>query len=360
MIPKYKIPHLPIREELETRAILKKLAVAHRFLAELNGMAQSIPNQSVLLSTLALQEANKSTAVENIVTTQDEVFKSSIELDEYASPAAKEVSRYFQALLDGFDHLQATKGAISQNVIISMYQSIKATDAGFRNGPGTHLKNQKTGEVDYVPPQSLTDIKTHMGNLENYINTDVDSETDPLVKLAIIHHQFESIHPFTDGNGRVGRLLNVLYLVQQDLLDLPILYLSRYITQNKDSYYSLLNSTRDTGDWGPWIIFILDGIIETSQFTTGLIVQIRSLMAEMKNTLRENHKKIYSQDLLNNLFRHPYTRIEFVQTDLDISKATAIRYLDALSESGVVEKHRRGRKNYYINRPLVDLFMDQD
>lgn len=209
----------------------------------------------------------------------------------------------------------------------------------------------------YVPPQSGEEIVTHMTALERFINDDVASDLDPLVKMALIHHQFESIHPFSDGNGRIGRIINVLYLTRVGLLEIPILYLSRYVTTHKADYYRLLQAVRDDDAWEPWLLYMLRAVSETSRQTLELIEGMRSLMADYKRRLREHPSVRYSQDLLNNLFRHPYTRIEFVQADLGVTRQTAAKYLDQLAETGFVEKHQQGRNNYYINTPLIELFM---
>ena len=193
--------------------------------------------------------------------------------------------------------------------------------------------------------------------LESYINTVETSGLDPLVKMALVHHQFESIHPFSDGNGRIGRILNVLFLTQQNLLDVPVLYLSRFITQNKAEYYRLLQSTRENGHWEPWILFMLRAVHETSMQSTWLIGQIKDLMAETKNRMRNNHSKIYSQDLINNLFRHPYTRIEYLVDEVGVGRQTAARHLNELVSGGLLEKVRQGANNYYINRPLAELLI---
>lgn len=355
--PTYRIPKLPPAGELETPAVLREAAHAHRHLAELKGRASSIPNQAILIDTLALQEAKASSEVENIVTTQDELFQASLHWDSAGSPAAKEVASYRDALKRGFDHLHANQGLLTNNVIVEMFQVLKRTDEGFRATPGTALRNQATGEIVYVPPQERAEIEAQMSALETFINDDAASDLDPLVKMALIHHQFESIHPFSDGNGRIGRILNVLYLTRVGLLDIPVLYLSRYVTANKADYYRMLQSVRDNGDWEPWLLYMLRAVSTTSRETLALIDAMSALMAAYKQGLREHATIRYSQDLLNNLFRHPYTRIEFLQKDLDVTRQTAAKYLDQLAVAGFVEKHQAGRNNYYINRPLVDLLM---
>lgn len=353
----YQIPALPPPGLVETAAVLRAAAKAHRHLAELKGRAASIPNQAILIDSLALQEAKASSEIENIVTTQDELFQASLFLDGPASPAAKEVANYRDALKRGFDTLHGAGGLLTNNAIIDMFRVLKRTEEGFRASPGTALKNDRTGSLVYVPPQQHDEIQRHMAGLERFINDDAASDLDPLVKMAIIHHQFESIHPFSDGNGRIGRIINVLYLTRAGLLDIPILYLSRYITLAKSDYYRLLQDVRDTGAWEPWLLYMLEAVSTTAQQTLRLIEGMRMLMADYKRRLREHPTIRYSQDLLNNLFRHPYTRIEFLQADLDVTRQTAAKYLDQLAEAGFVEKHQLGRNNYYINTPLVALFL---
>jgi Fic family protein len=355
--PTYALPPLPPPGDLETPAVLRALATAHRHLAELKGRAASIPNQAILIDTLSLQEAKASSEIENIVTTQDELFQASLFIDGPGSPAAKEVASYRDALKCGFDSLAHNQGLLTNNAVIEMFRVLKRTTEGFRATPGTALKNEATGAIVYVPPQDRNEIIAQMKFLERFINDDDASDLDPLVKMALIHHQFESIHPFSDGNGRIGRIVNVLYLTRVGLLDIPILYLSRYITTHKAEYYRQLQAVRDGNGWEPWLIYVLTAVAETSQQTLELIEGMRVLMADYKRRLREHPSVRYSQDLLNNLFRHPYTRIEFLQADLGITRQTASRYLDQLAEAGFVEKHRHGRNNYYINTPLIELLM---
>jgi len=260
-------------------------------------------------------------------------------------------------LKSGFDSLSRNRGLLTHNAILEMFRVLKRTDEGFRAMPGTALKNEATGVLVYVPPQTRDEIVAHMTALERFINDDTASDLDPLVKMALIHHQFESIHPFSDGNGRIGRIINVLYLTRVGLLEIPILYLSRYVTTHKADYYRLLQAVRDDGEWEPWLLYMLRAVSETSRQTLDLIEGMRSLMADYKRRLREHPTVRYSQDLLNNLFRHPYTRIEFLQADLGITRQTAAKYLDQLAEAGFVEKHQLGRNNYYINKPLIELFL---
>jgi len=344
---------LPIKKDIETKIVLKKLAFAHRALAELKGVVSTIPNESILINTLGLQEAKDSSAIENIITTHDDIYKAALNLDGFKSLDAKEVQNYISALKKGFSLISKNK-ILTNNDIIMIQSELEKNKAGFRKLPGTALKNAATGETVYTPPQEHSKIVDLMTNLEQFINDDTMSDLDPLVKMAIIHYQFESIHPFYDGNGRTGRIINVLYLVMKDLLDLPVLYLSRYIILNKGNYYKLLQGIRETGNWENWLLFMLDGVEEISKETIELIKKIRELMFEYKNLLR-NRYKFYSQDLLNNLFKHPYTKIEFLERDLGVSRITAAKYLNELAKGGVLKKQKLGTGNYYINESLINL-----
>jgi Fic family protein len=344
---------LPIEKDVETKQVLKKLSSAHRALAELKGIVSSIPNESILINTLGLQEAKDSSAIENIITTHDDLYKAELKFDGLKSLNAKEVQNYIAALKEGFQLISKHK-TIKNNDIIKIQSVLEMNSAGFRKLPGTALKNTTTGETIYTPPQDYNTIQELMTNLEKFINDDTLSDFDPLVKMAIIHYQFESIHPFYDGNGRTGRIINVLYLVIKDLLDIPILYLSRYIIKHKVGYYRLLQKVRETNDWENWLLYMLDGIEQTAKETLFLIGQIRELMFEYKYLLRDNYK-FYSQDLLNNLFKHPYTKIEFIEKDLAVSRITAANYLNKLSNDGLLRKEKLGTGNYYINEKLFKI-----
>jgi Fic family protein len=258
---------------------LKKLAVAHRYLAELKGIAQSIPKQEILINTLALQEAKDSSEVENIVTTHDEIYKSSLFVNQYISPQSKEVQNYVAALKRGFE-IVTTKRVLTVNGIVEIQAVLEKNNAGLRKVPGTSLKKKKKGEVIFEPPQDAIVIKDLMCNLEKYINDPEISGYDPIVKMAIIHFQFESVHPLYDGN---------LYLVLSELLELPILYLSRYIIQHKVDYYRLLQTVRTDNTWEEWILFMLDAVDQTPKQTIVWIQEIKQLMMKLKNELRENY-----------------------------------------------------------------------
>lgn len=354
----YALPNLPPAADFETVKILKALATANRSLAELKGRAAVIPNQGILIDTLALQEAKASSEIENIVTTQDELFQADLFPEGPDSAAAKEVALYRDALKLGHDRLKSSGGNITNNTLIEMFRLLKGRDESFRNTPGTTLRHDHTGQVVYVPPQDALEVAKLMVALEQFINVDDLSDLDPLIKMALIHHQFESIHPFSDGNGRIGRILNVLYLTRSGLLEIPILYLSRHITRTKAEYYRLLQAVRDDGVWEEWTLYMLEAVADTAVTTLGLVEGIREQMNRVKHRMRKELPRLYSQDLLNNLFRHPYTRIEFVVKDLRVTRQTAARYLDTLSEHGFVQKHQAGRSNYYINIELVRLFLE--
>ncbi len=349
----YQIPQLPLDFDLETKAILKKTAAARSALAEMKGAALSIPNESILISTLSFQEAKDSSAIENIITTHDELYQGDYLKREFKSIASKEVHNYAEALRWGFATVKE-QGILTNNHIIQVQATLEENYAGFRKVPGTELKNEQTGEIVYTPPQTHDEVMAFMNNLEQFINDNALSDWDPLVKMAIIHHQFESIHPFYDGNGRTGRIINILYLVKEGMLNLPILYLSHYINQNKDDYYRLLQKVRTENAWEEWVLYILAGVEQTSLQTIKIIEGIKNLMLKHKKKIREN-TKFYSQDLINNLFKHPYTKIDFIMSDLEVSRLTATKYLDELDQIGIVQKVKLGRDNYYINTDLYNL-----
>ena len=358
--PTYRIPSLPPSAELETRPVLRASALAHRHLAELKGRAISVPNPTILIDTLTLQEAWASCEIENIVTTQDNLYRADQFPDSLLDPALKEVARYRSAVKRGFDQLRRNDRQLTNELLIDLYRLVKSRSDGFRVKPGTYIGNSYTGEVVHVPPQDPVEVAKRMDELERFTNDDNLSSLDPLIKMAVIHHQFESIHPFEDGNGRVGRIQCVLYLVRCGLLETPILYLSRAITHSKGEYYRLLQAVRDRGAWEDWVIYVLKAVQATSRHTLMLVERIRALMAEYKRRMRGELPRIYSHELLNNLFRHPYTRIDSVRRELRVSRPTAARYLTLLANEGLVRKRRAGRAVYYVNTPLVDLFQESE
>lgn len=344
---------LPPDYEIETKAVLKKTAIAHRYLAELKGVSASIPNQGILINTLSLQEAKDSSAIENIITTHDELFKEELFPEYTASASTKEVKNYVAALRTGYALIKK-QNLLTKNHIIEIQAELEKNRAGFRKLPGTELKNELTGQIIYIPPQNPAEIEKLMDNLEHFINEDAFFDADPLVKMAMIHYQFESIHPFYDGNGRTGRIINVLYLVQKGLLDIPVLYLSRHIVKTKGEYYKLLQSVRDKNDWEAWILYMLEGIENTAKNTILMVQSINNAIIDYKHRIRDNYK-FYSQDLINHLFFHPYTKIEFIEKALNVTRLTATKYLDSLSKEGFLKKEKIGRSNYYVNTALFKI-----
>ena len=351
----FKLPLLPPNIELETPKILKQLAKAHRYLAELKGTAKTIPNESILIDTLTLQEAKDSSEIENIVTTHDDLYKENIFI-ESKSTAAKEVYNYARGLKLGFQIVRKERLLLNKH-ILTIQKELLESNAGFRTQAGTKLVNSQ-GKVVYTPPQHPDEILDLMSNLEKFINDNDFSNLDSLIKMAVIHYQFESIHPFYDGNGRTGRIINILYLVQQGLLDIPILYLSRFITQNKADYYKVLQEVRTNNDWESLVLYLLKGVEITAKQTITLITEIKALMQKHKVTIRTELPKIYSQDLINNLFKNPYTKIEYLENDLKVTRQTASNYLNKISSLGLLEKIKVGKVNYYINSELINVLVN--
>jgi Fic family protein len=352
----YKLKKLPPNFDFNTTKILKALANAKARLFELKGYANIIPNQNILLSSLTMQEAKNSSAIENIITTNDELYKAELREELFNNPDTKEVQNYSEALLAGWELIKKNN-ILNNSAILKIQSVLEKNDAGYRKLPGTSLKNQATGETIYTPPQNHKDIVDLLSDLLIYINDDALDDLDCLIKVAIIHFQFESIHPFYDGNGRTSRIIIILYLILKDYLNIPILYLSRFLVQNKSQYYKLIQDVRDNENWENWVVYILEGIEITAIDTTLLISQINQLMREYKNFLRDNFG-FYSQDLLNNLFKHPYTKIEFLQNDLGITRQTASKYLKEIAKKSpeMLKQVRFGKFTYYVNVKLFELF----
>lgn len=340
---------LPLLSEPETPIVLKKAISANRALANLNGVARIIPNSVILINSLVLQEAKDSSEIENIITTHDELYRANLDIESVTN-AAKEVQNYKEALLRGYSLVEDTKLLLKKH-IIEIQGVLEQNDAGVRKQAGTNLKNAQTGEVIYTPPQDYETIQELLTNLENYINE--PNDIDPLVNMAIIHHQFESIHPFYDGNGRTGRIINILYLILKDLLDIPILYLSRYIITHKADYYRLLQEVRTENKWEEWILYMLEAVEQTSLETIELINNINDLMIKTQDKISQELPKIYSKDLIEILFTHPYTKIEFLVEKLNISRQTASKYLSELEAKGILETIQIKNSKYFIN---IDLF----
>ena len=343
---------LPPEADLETKQVLKRLAGAHRALAELKGFADTMPNKNILINAVTINEAKDSSEIENIITTHDELFKA-MSQPNYQNSAAKEVVNYRTALWKGYEAIKNTQ-ILTINMMVEIQMNIEKNRAGIRKLPGTVLKNEATGEVVYTPPIGEQEIMALLSNLESYMNDDHD-EIDSLIKLAVIHHQFESIHPFYDGNGRTGRIINVLYLVLKELLDSPILYLSQYIIRNKTSYYRLLQEVRTKGLWEEWILFMLDGIESTAVETLKLIKKINSLVEQTAEDILTALPKIYSRELVDLLFFEFYTKTIYIEKGLRISRKTAVTYLSALEESGFLTSERIGRERIYLNKRLFEV-----
>ena len=344
---------LPFNEyDLKTPKILEALNDASRSLAELKGFANSIPNQHILINAITINEAKDSSAIENIVTTHDSIYKVLTE-SGFKDDAAKEVVDYRSAIWHGYEIIKE-KGFISTNILIELQSMIETTKSGVRKNPGTNLVNSNTGEIIYTPPQVEKEIRDLLKNLEDYIN-DFEDDIDPLIKMALIHYQFESIHPFYDGNGRTGRILNVLYLVLNNLLDSPILYLSNYINKNKRDYYRLFTEFRENGNYEEWIIYILKGIEETSENTIKLIKKIQEEIELYKKEFVEKLPKIYSDNLLDSLFFEVYTRINYIEDRCGVTRQTAAAYLNQLVDAGLLEYEKIGRESIYKNVRLIKL-----
>lgn len=347
---------LPLHESImvETPTVLRMAARAHRALAELKGAAATIPNEGILIDTLALQEAKDSSEIEDIITTNDDLFQGDAAIDIFPSAAAKEVHLYTAGLKIGFAKVRKQQFLRLEDVL-EIQETIEQNRAGLRKLPGTVLRNLNTGEVVYEPPQDPAEIAALMDNFLQHFHSDDPDGLDPLVRMAILHYQFESIHPFYDGNGRTGRILNLLHLVLHGLLDVPVLYLSRYIVKHKADYYRGLQAVRQQGAWEQWVLYMLRAVEETSRETLTKVRGIRDLMQTTTQTMQTALPKIYSQDLLNNLFRHPYTKIDFIERDLGVSRPTATKYLTSLAQIGIVRKCKIGRTNFYINEALMAL-----
>jgi Fic family protein len=352
--PYYVLDNLPPkREKVETIPILRQVNRATAALAELKGIAKTIPNQAMLINAIVLQEAKGSSEIENIITTQDDLYKALIVNKSNVSPETKEVVNYRKAIFRGFEIVKE-QGFLRVNDIVSIQQELVDNTAGVRSTPGTVLKNDKTGEVVYTPPQDKREILDLLTNFINHFN-EQEQELSPLISLAILHYQFESIHPFYDGNGRTGRILNILYLIQNELIDIPILYLSSYIIEHKSDYYRLLNQTNRTGEWEDWILFMLKAVEITSLQTIAKISLIRQLLEQTVIMVQEHTPKIYKKEMVELLFEQPYSKIDFVVNRLQVERKTASRYLKELEGIGILESVKVGRETLYVNKGLIDI-----
>ncbi|MCD6188520.1 MAG: Fic family protein [Desulfuromusa sp.] len=350
--PYNDLPELPLPFDLESKAVLKLAIAANKALAELKGAGELVPNQAVLIQSIGLQEAKLSSEIENIVTTNDELYRAFANQGGKTDSHTKEVLRYNEALWHGFSNIRDQNRPLTTNLFEELFQIIKKSNAGVRKTPGTKLANSR-GEVIYTPPEGEAVLRDKLANLEKFIYT--EDGIDPLVKLAVIHYQFEAIHPFTDGNGRTGRILNILYLIEQNLLDIPILYLSRYIIENKNDYYIGLRQITEKGKWESWILYMLQAIEKTARETRQRILDIRDMLQADIEKVRTELPKIYSKDLLELLYRQPYCKIRFLEEAGIAQRQTASSYLKELERIGVLEAIKIGREIYYINGKFLNL-----
>jgi Fic family protein len=351
-LPYNDLPLLPPKAEIESTTILKKTIAASRALSELKGAITNLPNPTLFIDTINLQEAQASSAIENIITTQDELFKASIAEKKNDNPATKEVMHYKDALWFGIEQIE-NRPILTTNLFIAVMQIIKENQSSIRNVSGTQLKNPATNTVVYTPPEGENVIREKLKNLEDFIHA--EDTIDPLVKMAIIHYQFEAIHPFFDGNGRTGRIILLLYLKMADLLPLPALYLSNYIIQHKDKYYTNLRKVTEEGNWEDWILYMLDMVEKTALKGRNQIAEIEKLMNEMGAEIQQKLPKIYSKDLMEELFRLPYTkRNQFEKAGLGNLK-TVGNYLIELEKEGFLKSEQVGKEKLYLNFKLLEV-----
>jgi len=351
--PFNELPQLPPAVELESHAVLKRCITARAAIAELKQATAFLPNPTILLNTLPLLEAQASSEIEQIVTTADRLFRF-IGSDGTADAATKETLRYRQSLFDGLASLE--RRPLSTGTAELICSTIKAAQMSVRRVPGTALANPATGEVIYTPPDGEERLRALLANWERFLHGhDAAAGLDPLVRLAVAHYQFEAIHPFTDGNGRTGRVLNSLLLVYYGLLPQPILYLSRFIIARKDDYYALLAGITRKQAWEPWILFMLEGIAETAAWTNMKIVDIRSLLAQAADRVKMAAPRIYSRELVEAVFEQPYCRISTLVGAGIAGRQAASRYLKTLVSIGLLEERAVGREKLFVNTRLVDL-----
>ncbi|MDR2589080.1 MAG: Fic family protein [Spirochaetales bacterium] len=348
---KSEIPLLPpaALRKIETLSVLRKEAAARQALAELKGFAPAIPNQNILINAIALQEAKESSAIENIVTTQDELYQNFTVKSSPVDSSAKEVINYREAMYKGYDIIKKRQ-AIGVNDIVKIQETIIENNAGIRRLPGTALVSGAANTVIYTPPQDYGEICRLLDNFCVYLN----DEENSLWKMAVLHYQFETIHPFYDGNGRTGRILNILYLLLKNYLDTPILYLSSYIIKSKNTYYALFQEIREKGIWENWVLYILEGIEATSRQTLQKVRAIKNLFELTLERIREGCPKIYSKELVEIIFENPYSKIDFLVHKLDINRKTASKYLKELEENHFLSHIQIGKEVLYINTALME------
>ncbi len=346
-----KLP--PARDKVETLSVLRQTSRSASALAELKGIARTIPNQAMLINAIVLQEAKDSSEIENIITTQDELYKALTVNQTNLTGAIKEVVNYRKSVFFGAD-LVKRQGFLRVNDIVQIQQQLVDNTAGIRNMPGTVLKNDATGEIVYTPPQDRAEILDLMTDFINYFNHRED-DLSPLIRLAILHCQFESIHPFYDGNGRSGRILNILFLLLNELIEVPILYLSSYIIAKKPEYYRLLNQVNHSGIWEGWILFMLKAIESTAKDTIAKIISIKNLLDQTLITVQTQLPKVYKKELVELLFEQPYSKIGFVVNRLNVERKAASRYLKEMESLGILEAKQVGRETLYINKGLIEM-----
>lgn len=354
--PYNNLPDLPPKGDLETKAILKKVIAASRALSELKGAITNLPNPLLFIDTVNLQEAQASSAIENIITTQDALFQASVTEKKIEDAATKEVIHYKDALWFGVEKINK-RPLLTTNLFIDIMRIIKENQSGIRNIPGTQLKNPATGKIIYTPPEGETVIREKLKSLEKFINTEGDM--DPLIKLALIHYQFEAIHPFFDGNGRTGRIIILLYLKLCGLMELPGLYLSSYILQNKNEYYIHLRNVTEKNGWQSWILYMLDMIEKTSQSGRKRIEKIEKLMKKLGSEIQKELPKVYSKDLVEVLFRRPYTKRNFIEIAGIGNIKTAGTYLKNLEEKGFLKSVISGKEKLYLNHQLMKILKEK-
>jgi Fic family protein len=349
-----KLDRLPPQKEwIETLEILKMDSKASRALGELKGIAETMPNQSMLVNAVVLQEAKDSSEIENIITTQDELYKAISSNQKLKNTAVKEVVNYRKAIFYGYELAKKQK-FLKLKDVEEIQKIIIENNAGYRKTPGTVLRNDKTGKIVYTPPQDKNEILDLLGNFLEHFNIE-NKEISPLINLAILHYQFESIHPFYDGNGRTGRILNILFLILNKLIDIPILYLSSYIIENKSEYYKLLNNVNKKNEWESWIIYMLKALESTSLKTISKIKTINNLLNETIEFVKENEPKTYRKELIELLFEQPYSKIEYVVNRLNVERKAGSRYLKKLEEIGILKSQKLGRETIYVNEKLIEI-----
>ena len=345
------LPPLPPKADVETRAILKRCIEARSALAELKQAGALIPNQDVLINTIPIREARDSSAIENIVTTDDKLFHYAAARTAETDPSTKEALRYRTALFEGYREIR--QRPLTTATAVRICQIIQGAEIDIRNTPGTALRSIATGDIIYTPPEGDRLLREKLGNWERYLHE--EKETDPLIRMAVGHYQFEAIHPFTDGNGRTGRVINILYLIGEDILDIPVLYLSRYIIENRDDYYRLLLEVTTAARWEPWIVYMLTSVEKTAKWTTGKIRAIRTLMDDTSDYVRRAKPKIHSRDLIELIFVQPYCRIDHLTEAGIARRATASKYLKALCDAGVLREIKAGRDKLFIHPRYLEL-----